>query len=250
MLQQTQTARVVEPWHRFVVAFPTPAACASAPLSSVLQHWSGLGYPRRAKALHGAARMICDRFGGLVPAQPSQLRELPGVGAYTANAVASFAYGQPVAILDTNVGRVLARGVVNRPLGHREAQALAQDLLPRRDSRAFNQAMLDLGAQFCRAQPLCLECPVARACKWNREGGDDPAPRSAAVSRPQSRFEGSDRQLRGRILAHLGQSPQSSVRLLGRLEGIDSSRYHVALESLIRDGLIEHRGPLVQLADG
>jgi len=103
MLQQTQVSRVVGPWSRFVEAFATPTACANAPLSSVLRLWAGLGYHRRAKALHDAARMIRDEFAGVVPRETSQLRRLPGVGEYTANAVASFAFKERVAVVDTNV---------------------------------------------------------------------------------------------------------------------------------------------------
>ena len=109
MLQQTQTSRVIGPWTRFLEAFPTPTSCADASLSEVLRLWSGLGYHRRAKALHDAAIMIRDDFGGMVPRQVDELRRLPGVGEYTANAVGSFAFGHRVAVIDTNVGRVLGR---------------------------------------------------------------------------------------------------------------------------------------------
>ncbi|MBW4077408.1 MAG: A/G-specific adenine glycosylase, partial [Acidobacteria bacterium] len=108
MLQQTQTSRVVEPWSLFLQRFPTPGACADAPLSSVLTLWGGLGFPRRAKALHTTARMIRDDFDGVVPSDVRSLRSLAGVGEYTANAVASFAFGQRVAVLDTNVGRIVS----------------------------------------------------------------------------------------------------------------------------------------------
>lgn len=145
MLQQTQTSRVQAPWRAFLNAFATPTDCADAPLERVLQQWSGLGYHRRAKALHDAARMIRDDFAGVVPRKVADLRRLPGVGEYTANAVASFAYGAPVAVLDTNVGRVLARALENRSLRSSEARTAAQALLPRRDGPAFNQAMLDSG---------------------------------------------------------------------------------------------------------
>src|SRR5271155_3499156 len=116
MLQQTSTSRVKEPWERFLALFPTPAACADAALSDVLVAWSGLGYPRRAKALHDAARIIRNAFGGVVPDTVDDLVRLPGVGASTARAVATFAFAKPVAVLDTNVGRVLARAVANAPL--------------------------------------------------------------------------------------------------------------------------------------
>jgi A/G-specific adenine glycosylase len=246
MLQQTQTSRVIGPWKRFLDSFPTPSACADAPLSDVLRLWSGLGYHRRAKALHDAAIMIRDDFGGEVPSDIADLRRLPGIGEYSANAVGSFAFGHRVAVIDTNVGRVLARAVTNRTLKVAEARDEARALLPRGDVASFNQLMLDLGAQFCTSSPRCDVCPVARVCKWNREGGPDPAPRSAAVSRPQPTFQGSDRQARGRILASLREGPCSIGQLVGTLE-CDASRGATLVERLIADGLVERRGPLVSL---
>jgi A/G-specific adenine glycosylase len=248
MLQQTQTSRVIEPWTRFIDAFPTPRACAEAPLSEVLRLWGGLGFPRRAKALHDAARMIRDEFNGEVPSEVSDLRRLPGIGEYSANAVASFAYGRTVAVIDTNVGRVLARAVANRTLTRGEARDEARDLLPRTNGASFNQAMLDLGAQFCTAKPRCASCPVARACKWNLEGGPDPAPRSAGVSRPQSKFQGSDRQVRGRLLAALRERPHSRQQLLAGLDDVDAKRGGDLIDALVADGLVERRGRLVRLS--
>jgi A/G-specific adenine glycosylase len=248
MLQQTQTSRVIEPWRRFLELFPTPSRCADAPLSDVLTAWSGLGYPRRAKALHAAARVIRDEFAGDVPSDPVLLHQLPGVGDYTAHAVASFAFGRPVAVLDTNVGRVLARALENRTLGHREARTLAAALLPARNAAGFNQAMLDLGAQFCRATPRCDACPLRTECAWRRQGGDDPAPQSAAVSRPQSAFVGSNRQLRGHVLRALAEQPRT-VRQLARVVGdVAPSRRRDVLESLVRDGLIARDGERYCLA--
>jgi len=248
MLQQTQTSRVEEPWKRFMTQFPTPDACANAPLSEVLTAWRGLGYHRRAKALHESARVIRDEFAGEVPSDVEQLRSLPGVGEYTANAVASFAFHKPVAVLDTNVGRVLARALVNRRLRPLEARSLAADLLPRKNSESFNQAMLDLGAQFCRATPRCAQCPMARHCAWHKSGGDDPAPLSAGVSRPQSRFDGSNRQLRGRVLNALRERPHSRRQLLSSFEGVEPLRRNEVLTSLERDGLITRVAQMYSLA--
>jgi A/G-specific adenine glycosylase len=162
---------------------------------------------------------------------------LPGVGEYTANAVASFAFGRRVAVLDTNVGRVLARALANEPLRTRDARALAHQLLPRSGIAEFNQAMIDLGAQFCRATPRCDECPLVRSCAWRRHGGVDPAPLSAAVSRPQAKFVGSNRQLRGRVMRALHDGPRAKTRLVRDL-GVERSRADVVLESLVRDGLV------------
>ena len=247
MLQQTQTSRVLGPWTRFIETFPSPTSCADAPLSDVLRLWNGLGYHRRAKALHDAARMIRDEFAGEVPNNVTDLRRLPGIGEYSSNAVASFGFGRPVAVVDTNVGRVLARALTNRTLKVREARVEANELLPRTNVASFNQAMLDLGAQFCTSKPRCARCPVSRTCKWNLEGGPDPAPRSAGVSRPQSTFEGSDRQVRGRVLAVLREKPRSIRELLAHLEDVDAPRGATLIASLVADGLVEHRGRLVHL---
>lgn len=248
MLQQTQTSRVIEPWTRFVERFPTPRSCANASLADVLTEWRGLGYHRRAKALHDAARVLCDEFGGVVPRDVDELRKLPGVGEYTANAVASFAYGEHVAVLDTNVGRVLSRALVNRQLRPSEARSLAQDLLPRSEVADFNQAMLDLGAQFCRSTPKCESCPLSKYCAWHQLGGDDPSPQSAGVSRPQPRFEGSKRQLRGRVLDALRDGPHSRRQLTTSLADVSASRRDEVLSSLVRDGLVTRRAQTYSLA--
>lgn len=248
MLQQTQTSRVIDPWTRFLSVFPTPSACADAPLSDVLRLWEGLGYHRRAKSLHDTAIMIRDEFDGAVPCRVADLRRLPGVGEYSANAVATFAFGQAVAVVDTNVGRILARALVNRSLSVAEARSVANDLVPRTDAASFNQAMLDLGAQFCSSAPRCDVCPVARSCRWRREGGPDPAPRSAGVSRTQSTFRGSDREARGRVLAALRERPRSSQHLMASIEGVDAKRGANVIAGLVADGLIERRGRLVHLS--
>jgi A/G-specific adenine glycosylase len=160
--------------------------------------------------------------------------------------VASFAYRRRVAVLDTNVGRVLARALANRPLRAREAQHLADTLLAR-DARIFNQAMLDLGAQFCTKTPRCAPCPVRRQCRWRREGGDAPAPQSAAVTRPQARFVGSDRQVRGRLLRALGGGAMSRRALRDELRDVERPRLDRALERLREEGLVAVHGERVAL---
>ncbi len=248
MLQQTQVARVVEPWRRFLATFPTPRACADAPLASTIRLWEGLGYHRRARALHDAARVIRDEHDGEVPRDVASLRSLPGVGEYTAHAVASFAFGEHVAVLDTNVGRVLARAVANRTLSRPEARELADRLLPVRHSGAHNQALLDLGAQFCRANPRCESCPLANACRWRCEGGDDPAPLSAAVSRRQSTFEGSDRQIRGRILGLLRTEDAPLAAVVAHVGPGARDRVERLVTDLVEDGLVERVGRRLRLA--
>jgi A/G-specific adenine glycosylase len=159
--------------------------------------------------------------------------------------VASFAFGRRVAVLDTNVGRVLARAIANRSLSARQARDLAKELLGRAPSAPFNQALLDLGSQFCRSKPLCASCPVARACTWNRDGGVDPAVRSGAVSRPQSRFPGSNRQLRGDMLRQLRDGPRTKSKLLDRFSQDEVGES--VLEGLVQDGLVTRRGRVVSL---
>ncbi|MFI5036809.1 MAG: A/G-specific adenine glycosylase [Acidimicrobiales bacterium] len=250
MLQQTSTARVVGPWTAFLERFPTPTACADASLADVLRAWSRLGYPRRARALHRAARVVRDEFAGRVPGHVEDLRRLPGVGPSTAAAVASFAFGERVAVLDTNVGRVLARAVANAALTPSAARELATRLLPRDAAPAFNQAIIDLGAQYCRAIPRCATCPLRRTCRWRAEGGDDPAPRSAGVSRPQPTFAGSNRQIRGWVMGELRQGPRDLAVLAARIAPRDRPRLTTAIEGLVTDGLVERTARGVSLAEG
>lgn len=247
MLQQTQTSRVIEPWERFLEAFPTPTKCADAPLAEVLKLWAGLGFHRRAKFLHESAKVMRDEYRGRVPETVAELKALPGIGDYTANAVACFAFGVPVAVLDTNVGRVLSRAVTNRTLDVKEAKQLAQEVLDQKNPASFNQAMLDLGAQFCKSSPLCETCPIESECSWRQHGGKDPAPQSAGVSKPQSTFKGSDRQVRGRILAVLREGRTSALSLRKQLSDIDMIRYESILEGLVVDGLVERKARSLQL---
>lgn len=228
--------------------FPTPEDCARAPQSQVVRAWRGLGYPRRARYVHLAARRIVDDFEGRVPRSVEALRTLPGVGPYTAAAVASFAFGAPEAVLDTNVGRVLARAIANRRLNSTEARDLARELLPATDAAAFNQALMDLGAQFCRSRPRCAECPLASQCRWSREGGPDPAPLSAAVSRAQKPYRGSRRQLRGEILARVSEAAQSRSQLRASLSGWPDEDVTEALSDLSDEGLVVHRRSQWRLA--
>jgi len=248
MLQQTQTSRVLEPWKRFVARFPTPEACALAPLDEVLRAWEGLGYHRRAKNLWRSAREITERFGGEVPRSIHELRSLPGVGPYTASAVASFAFDQRVAVLDTNAGRVLARCVANRELTSAEAKRLAHELLPRDRVASFNQAVLDLGAQFCRSRPRCETCALRAVCRWHLEGGEDPAPGSAAVSKAQAPFAGSRRQLRGQLLAALRDGPHTEAALVALVSAHFTGDVSSVLGDLERDGLLEWRSSRWHLA--
>ena len=241
MLQQTPTSRVLGPYGAFLRQFPDPPTCASAPVSEVLVAWAGLGYNRRALSVHRCATAIVEQHEGHVPDQLGALLALPGVGPYTARAVLAFAFERDVAVVDTNVGRVLARAVAGRPLGVREAQELADLLQAPGDGWAWNQSVMELGAEICTARrPRCADCPVAGRCRWVAAGGSapDPALGSAGVGGPQSRFEGSDRQARGRLLSALREGPVFP-REIARAAGIpeDPRRAQRVADRLVADGL-------------
>ena len=234
MLQQTQVPRVIPKWTAFLDAFPTPDACAAASLGDVLRLWQGLGYPRRARNLHAAASEISRRGG--FPRDLPGLLALPGVGPYTARAVLTFAFEQDVAVVDTNIARVHAR-VAGRRLTSRDVQATADEALVHGASWAFNQCLMDLGATLCRpASPACGECPLRPSCAWQGDG-PDPAVGSAGVSGRQARFEGSDRQARGRLLAALSAAPvdASSAAAVMQREPSVAARLVAAL---VAEGLV------------
>jgi A/G-specific adenine glycosylase len=250
MLQQTQAARVVPAWKRFLDRFPTVRACAEAEPGEVVAAWSGLGYNRRAVFLHRTAATVVERHGGSFPDRLSDLLALPGLGAYTARAVLAFAFEQDVGVLDVNTSRVLARGVAGRPLGRTEAQDLADALVPPGRGWAWNQALLDLGAQVCTSRsPRCGSCPLAGACRWRRTGGADPALGSAGAGGRQSRFEGSHRQGRGRLLRALtrGSVAQDALAAACGWPGAPD-RAGSAAEGLVRDGLARWEGDALVLA--
>ena len=206
MAQQTQVHRVVPKWLEFMDVFPTPDACSAAPLGDLLRLWQGLGYPRRARNLHAAAGAVVelDRF----PDTLAGLLVLPGVGPYTARAVLAFAFEAEAAVVDTNVARVLAR-VAGRTMTAREVQSVADASLAPNESWAWNQCLMELGALLCRpTSPDCGGCPLATTCAWRGDlASVDPAVGSAGVSTRQARFEGSDRQARGRLLRALADGP-------------------------------------------
>jgi len=249
MLQQTHVPRVLPRFERFVELFPTPRACAAAPLADMLVEWQGMGYPRRCKNLQLAAQMMVDRFDGEVPQTLNELLELPGVGPYTARAVLTFAFDADVAVVDTNVARVLAR-VSGNVLNARASQELADAWLPVGFSRDWNQVIMDFGATVCTARKAyCEGCPVFEKCVW-KGGVDnemDPAKTSAFTSKPQAKFAGSDRQARGKLMKALTVSGVSQERLASVMEITDAERALRLAQALVKEGLVENSSQGYQL---
>jgi A/G-specific adenine glycosylase len=241
MLQQTPVARVIPPLEAWLARWPSPADLASVPVSEALRAWDRLGYPRRAMYLHGCAVAITERHGGVVPGSVPELLALPGVGDYTARAVAAFAYGHRHPVVDTNVRRVLARAVSGHaepgPPSTRRDLAAMEAVLPREpaDARITNAAVMELGALVCVARtPRCDACPIADRCAWRIAGYPAYEGRPAAV---QKRFEGSDRQVRGLIMAQLRASEVPVDRTTLSAVWPESTQYERALATLLRDGL-------------
>ena len=255
MLQQTQVDRVLPYYEAFVERWPTPELFAQSTLSEVLAAWQGLGYPRRARNLWQSAAIITERHGGNVPVDVNGLLALPGVGPYTARAVLAFAFGADTGVVDTNVGRILARWT-GRRLAPTEAQRVADELVPAGESWAWNQAMMDLGAQVCtKRDPSCGRCPAQLWCVWAGEvlgskpsGQPDPADHSAGVSTRQARFEGSDRQARGRLLAALSVGDIKRTDVAGAM-GLEreEARARRLVEDLLAEGLITATGDQLRL---
>jgi A/G-specific adenine glycosylase len=237
MLQQTQAARVVPAYGSFLRSFPTVRALAVAPRADVVREWGGLGYNRRAVRLSEAARVVVRDHGGRIPHDPVALRELPGVGPYTAAAVASLGFGEPVAVVDTNVRRVVSRvhlGVDGPEVPSKEAWGLAEAWLDREDPVTWNQALMDLGREVCRPRPRCDACPLAGVCRFRRDG-------SAASRGPrrQGPFEGSTRQVRGAVVNALRSHPWLTPARLASETGFPADRVDAAVATLSVDGLVE-----------
>ncbi len=242
MLQQTPVARVLPAYHAWLQRWPTPAALAGAPPGEAVRQWGRLGYPRRALRLHAAASILARTYGGEVPARHADLLGLPGIGSYTAAAVASFAFGQRHAVLDTNVRRVLSRLATGTQfpsprLSAAEAR-MAESLLPADPGLAarWSVALMELGALVCTAaRPRCAECPVAAHCSWRLAG----RPQSARP-RVAQRYAGTDRQCRGAVLAILRDARAVVTAAdLARAWPADPSQQARALDGLVADGLVE-----------
>ncbi len=251
MLQQTQVARVETRWSRFLDRFPTVAACADAPVADVVDEWAGLGYNRRAVHLHRAATTCAERFDGRLPETLEGLLSLTGVGPYTARAVLVFAHERDLGLVDTNAGRFVARALAGRPVRPAEAQAVADDAVPDGWGWTWGQAVFDLGALVCRKRsPACDRCPIRAQCRWASAGfpAPDPIDGSAGISAAQSRFDGSDRQGRGRLIDALRSGPVTDAGLAAAMGWPDDpERGHRVARSLLRDGLAERDGAVWRL---
>ena len=232
-------------YEAFLEAFPTPGALAEAPLGDALRLWSGLGYPRRCRNLQATAVVLHGQFDDHMPDSIDELLELPGIGQYTARAVLAFAHRMDVAVVDVNVSRVLSR-LEGIPMKARALQTFADELVPQGLGWEWNQVMMDFGARHCTVRsPLCGSCPVRTQCKY--EGvGDDPAQLSAGVSKPQPRFEGSDRQARGRALRAVGDGSHQIVDVIEAMR-VDEARAEKLIASLVDEGLLQRTGTTVTL---
>ena len=252
MLQQTQVARVIKRWSPFLDQFPDPATCAARPVGGLIEAWAGLGYNRRAVNLHRCATEVVECHGGLLPVEVDQLLALPGIGPYTARAVRVFAHELDDAVVDTNVARILARhhGTGLRPA---EAQRAADAWVPAGEGWRWNQALLDIGAAHCGAgQPRCEGCPLIASCAWAGDGTPEPDPAvgSARVSGGQSRFEGSDRQGRGRLVDALRRGPVAEAELAAVMGWEDDeTRARRVAASVERDGLALRRDRVLYLPE-
>lgn len=243
MSQQTPVARVVPTWREWLRRWPTPHDLAAASPGDAVRLWGRLGYPRRALRLREAAVAMVERHDGEVPGAHADLLALPGVGAYTAAAVASFAFGDPQVVIDTNVRRVLARAVDGQaqaaPSLTAHERRLAEAAMPpsSEDGNAWNAAVMELGALVCTARsPQCDRCPVVDLCAWQRAGRpayDGPARRAQA-------WHGTDRQVRGRIVQLLRDTPGAVAR--AEVDAVwpeDPAKVDRCLAGLVEDGLVE-----------
>ena len=246
MLQQTQAARVVPAYRSFLRRFPTVRALAAASRRDVVAEWGGLGYNRRAFRLSEAARVIVRDHGGRIPRAKDELLELPGVGPYTAAAVASMGFGEPVAVVDTNVRHVVARvhlGIEGHEVPSKEMSTLADAWLDRGDPAMWNQALMDLGREVCTPKPDCEACPLARVCRFRLSGAV-----ARRGPRRQGPFEGSSRQVRGAVVSALRSHPWLTPAHLASEIGFPVDRVEAAIQALAVDGLVEVEAGCVRLA--
>jgi A/G-specific adenine glycosylase len=242
MLQQTPVARVEPVWREWLSRWPSPGDLAAAAPGDAVRAWGRLGYPRRALRLHSAAVAMTARHEGAVPSTEAELLTLPGVGTYTAAAVATFAFGERTTVVDTNVRRVLARVVTGEeyaaPSPTRTELTLAAGLVPASadEARTWSVAVMELGALVCSARsPRCPSCPVADLCAWQVAG----RPAYQGPARRGQAWEGTDRQLRGALLAVLRASDVPVTRAALEALSDNEIQRERCLDSLVADGLVE-----------
>ncbi len=240
MLQQTPVARVIPAFERWMERWPSPASLAADSPGEAVRMWGKLGYPRRALRLHAAASEIATSFGGVVPRTVEALRSLPGVGDYTAAAVAVFGYGERAPVVDTNVRRVLHRAVLGAaeagPSTTKTDMALCESLLPDRplDAARLSIALMELGALVCTATaPACSSCPVTGACGWLAAG----RPEYAGPPKRVQRYAGTDRQVRGKLLDVLRDADEPVGKERLDIVWSDDTQRERALAGLLDDGL-------------
>lgn len=240
MLQQTPVHRVAPVWTEWILRWPKPSSLAAETPGTALRAWGKLGYPRRALRLHAAATAIATQHDDTVPASVDTLLALPGIGAYTARAVAAFGYGHRVPVVDTNVRRVVAR--VIHGMADSGPPATARDLsdvdgiLPEAQPARFCAALMEIGAVVCTARrPRCAGCPMAEECSWVLAG----RPAAGPAVRPAQRYAGTDRQVRGLLLDVLRAAADPVPR--ARLDAVwrDATQRDRCLGSLLVDGLAE-----------
>ena len=242
MLQQTPVNRVQPIWLEWMERWPKPSALAAASQGDVVRAWGKLGYPRRALRLHAAATAIAAEHGDIVPSNVDTLLALPGIGEYTARAVAAFAYGRRCPVVDTNVRRVVARAVHGAgdagPPSTKRDLADVEALLPKEDGFAarYSAALMELGAIVCVARtPRCADCPVYDSCAWQEAG----RPAYAGPAKVVQKFAGTDRQVRGRLLDVLRDAPGPVTRAQLDAAWSEAGQRDRCLDSLLVDGLVE-----------
>jgi A/G-specific adenine glycosylase len=242
MLQQTPVARVEPAWLDWMARWPKPSDLAAASPADVLRAWGKLGYPRRAVRLREAAVVISLSHDDIVPSDVDILLSLPGVGAYTARAVAAFGYGRRCPVVDTNVRRVVARAVHGAgdsgPASTNRDLADVDALLPADEPTAarVSIALMELGAMICTARsPRCADCPVYAACAWQHAG----RPAYAGPAKPVQRYAGTDRQVRGLLLDVLRDTPEPVLKARLDVVWADAGQRDRCLDSLLVDGLVE-----------
>jgi A/G-specific adenine glycosylase len=240
MLQQTPVNRVAGVWTEWMTRWPAPSSLAAETPGTAVRAWGKLGYPRRALRLHAAATAIATQHDDIVPSEVDLLLALPGIGAYTARAVAAFGYGHRVPVVDTNVRRVIARAV--HGMADAGPPSTSRDLsdvdavLPQVQAARFSAALMELGALVCTARrPRCADCPVIGECAWMRAG----RPTATVPGRPAQRFAGTDRQVRGLLLDVLRAAADPVPRARMDVVWPDVPQRDRCLDSLLVDGLVE-----------